>query len=68
MSETDRAIQIKKLYQEADTTLYDIDSKTMQYLYSIRPLMPTLTYQKYSKKFKEFYNDLKLTNSKIVSR
>ncbi len=68
ISDMEKTMQITKLLQEADTALYDIDSKTIQYLYSVRPLMPTLTYQKYSKKFKEYYNELKLTNSKIVSK
>ena len=68
ISETERIMQINKLYQEADATLYSMDSKTIQYLYSIRSLMPTVTYQKFSKKFKEFYNDLNISNSKFMSK
>lgn len=68
ISTTERTMQINKLYQDADTALYNMDSKTIQYLYSIRSLMPTLTYQKFSKKYKDFYNDLNISNSKFLSK
>ena len=68
ISDMEKNMQIRKLLKEADTALYNIDSKTIQYLYSVRTVMPTLTYQKYSKRFRELYNSLRISDSKLISK
>ena len=65
LSESDKIMQIGRLYQEVDSMLYVIDSRTSQYLYSIARIMPTITYQRYFKKFKEFYNQLDISNNQL---
>ena len=68
ISSEEKNIQISRLYQEADKILYNIDSKTIQYIYMLHHSMPTITYQRFSKKFREFYNNLSLTNNKLTSK
>ncbi len=65
ISDSDKKIQINNLYNDADAALYNLDSQTMNYLFSVRNCMPTLTYKKYLKKFQELYNSQKLTNANI---
>ena len=62
-SNTEKTMQTSKLYQDANTALNDLDIKTMNYLIEIRNYMPTMTYQRYLKKFQEYYNDLGLSGS-----
>lgn len=64
-SDTEKQMQINILYQDCDRILYDIDNKTSTYLYSCRQNMPTITYQRYVKRFLEYYNSLHLTNNVI---
>ncbi len=64
-SDSDKDVQIKKLYQEADSALYTLDSQTLNYLFSLRDFMPPITYQRYVKKFQAFYNDFHLTDGQI---
>ncbi len=64
-SDSDKDVQIKKLYQEADSALYTLDSQTLNYLFSIRDFMPPITYQRYVKKFQAFYNDFHFTDGQI---
>lgn len=68
ITSVERATQLNRLYQDAEAALYDVDSKTLQYLYSVKPLMPTVTYQKFNKRFKAYYQDLNISNSNIISR
>lgn len=63
--ESEKNVQITKSYQEVTTMLYNLDSKTIQYLYSIKRIMPTISYQKYARKFKEYYNSLDITNNEL---
>lgn len=67
-SDSDKQLQISKLYQDADATLYNLDSQTMNYLFSIRNFMPSITYQRFVKKFQAFYNEFQLTNNEISVR
>lgn len=61
-SDTEKDMQIHQLYQEADASLSDVNSKTISYLIEIRRVMPTITYQQYVKRFLEYYNGLNLTD------
>ncbi|HIS88135.1 TPA: hypothetical protein IAA87_01740, partial [Candidatus Avigastranaerophilus faecigallinarum] len=65
-SDSDKAIQINKLYQDADAALYNFDSQTLNYLFSLRSIMPSISYQRYTKKFQEFYNGIGLTDNKLI--
>lgn len=64
-SDSEKQVQIYKLYQEADSVLYDLDSKTINYLFSLRDIMPSLTYDRFVKKFQDYYNSMQLTNAPI---
>ena len=68
ISDSEKTLQISKLYQDTQTILYNIDSKTVQYLYGLRTFMPTITYQKYSVSFSNFYNGLNISDKKIISK
>ena len=65
ISDSDKNIKINQVYMDANSALYEIDSKTINYIYTVREAMPTITYQKYIKKFTEFYNSIQLTESMI---
>ncbi len=65
MTDEDKNIQINKLYQDIDGSLYALDSQTLNYIYSLRSIMPTITYQRFVKKFEEYYNSLQLTNNSM---
>ena len=65
ISNTDKEIRIRKLYQDADLALYDIDNKTANYLINLKYSMPSITYERYLKKFQEYYNGLDLTSSDL---
>ncbi len=61
-SDTEKEMQAKQIFQEADAALSDLNSKTISYLIGLRDLMPTITYQRYVKRFLDYYNDLNLTD------
>lgn len=65
LTDTEKNMRIRQLYQDADAALYDVDTKTINYLIDIRRPMPTITYDKYIKKFQQYYNGLNLTNSSL---
>ncbi len=65
-SDTEKNMQLNKLYQDANNALYDIDTKTISYLIEVRRGMPSITYQRYLKKFQDYYNSLGLTESTII--
>ncbi len=65
LSNTDKDIRIRKLYQDADMALYDIDNKTSNYLINLKYSMPSITYDRYLRKFQDYYNGLDLTNSDL---
>ena len=64
-SDTDKEIQIRQIYQEADMALSDVNSETINYLINLRRNMPTLTYQHYVKKFQNYYNSLAIGSSNL---
>ena len=68
IAETEKMMQINRLYQEADAILYDLDSKTTQYVYAIRRFMPTITYDRYVKKLMEYYSNLHLTDTDFTRK
>ena len=67
-SDTEKDMQSRQLYQEADAALSDLNSKTISYLIGLRDLMPTVTYQRYVKRFLDYYNDLDLTDQDLTVR
>ena len=60
-----KEVEIKKLYQDAEDALQDIDSKTLQYLSTVRTGLPTLTYNKFVKNFINFYNGVNISNKTL---
>lgn len=46
--------------QDADDVLFELENKTFNYIESLMFILPSLTYQQYTKKFKEYYNQLNL--------
>ena len=62
-SDTEKSMQLNKLYQDANTALNDLDIKTMNFIIEARNYMPSMTYQKYAKKFREYYNSLEISGS-----
>lgn len=65
LSFSDKEMRIRKLYQDADMALYDVDTKTSNYLIDLRNIMPTLTYDRYLRSFQDYYNSLDLTSSDL---
>lgn len=65
-SDSDKELQINKLYQDADSILYNFDSDTLNYVFALRNFMPSISYQRYTKKFQAFYNEIQLTDNKLI--
>ena len=65
LSQTDKNMQISRLYQQAANLLFDMDNMTMNYLLSLNTVMPTITYNRFVNRFQEFYNALNLTNADV---
>ncbi len=65
LSETDKNMQISKMYQDATSLLFNVDNQTMNFLISVEQIMPTITYSRFVKNYQEFYNGLNLTNSVV---
>lgn len=63
-SNTEKDMQAQQLYQEADATISKIHTDTVNYLMSLNQ-MPSITYQRFLKKFQEYYNSLNLVESQI---
>lgn len=68
VSDSEKEMQRRQYYQEADAALSDLNSKTITYLYGIKDIMPTITYERYVKKFLDFYNGLQLSDSELRIR
>ena len=64
-SDSEKNMQINQIYQEADASISNTTSKTVMYLIELRNSMPTITYQRYVKKFQEYYNQLNLGNYQV---
>ena len=61
MSEEEKENAKNSLYHDAETLLYEVDTRTLNYLFSLRNGMPSVSYQRYSKKFKDFYDNLNIS-------
>lgn len=64
-SDTEKEMQINQILHEGDMTISDLNSKTISYLISLKGFMPSVTYQRYLKKFQTYYNSLNLINNKL---
>lgn len=65
LSQTDKNMQINRLYQQSANLLFGMDNMTMNYLLSLNTVMPTITYNRFVNRFQEFYNALNLTNADV---
>lgn len=62
----DRDLKMRKIYQDIDAALYSLDSQTLSYIFAMRNIMPTITYQRFVKRFEAFYNSLGLTENQMT--
>lgn len=62
----DRELKMRKIYQDIDAALYSLDSQTLSYIFAMRNIMPTITYQRFVKRFEAFYNSLGLTENQMT--
>lgn len=58
LDENAKLMQKLALFQRADTVISNLNTQTNMYMETIRYPMPILTYEKYRKKFWNFYNSL----------
>ena len=64
-SDSEKTMQINKLYQDAETILIDLNNTTVNYIFSIRLGMPSISYQRYTKKFIDYYNSFHFTDAQL---
>lgn len=64
-SDSEKEMQTRQLYQEADTAINSVNTLTINYLIGLKQSMPTITYQKFVRKFQEYYNGLKIDSNNI---
>lgn len=67
-SDSDKQVQLNNIYQDSDAALYDLDSKSINYVFSLKNTMPSITFNRFAKRFIEFYNSFQLTNSQLSIR
>ena len=65
LSESDKNMQISRLYQQSANLLFGMDNMTMNYLLSLNTILPSITYNRFINRFQEFYNELNLTNADV---
>ena len=65
-SDSEKAMQLREVYNNANYALSDLNSKTINYIMSMANYMPSLTYQKYIVKFQNYYNSLNLTDNDLL--
>lgn len=64
-SDSEKDMQTRQLYQEVDTAVNNVNTLTINYLIGIKQTMPTITYQKFLKRFQEYYNGLNIDSNYI---
>ncbi len=67
-SDSEKEMQLRQIYNNTDYAISDVNSKTISYLMSLSKCMPTLTYQRFLHKFQDYYNDLNITDSKLLQK
>ena len=55
ITDEEKNFKLNKLYKDIDAILFQTDSLTVQYIYSLQMFMPSLTYQRYAKDFRAVY-------------
>ncbi len=64
-TDSEKTMQINKLYQDAETILIDLNNSTVNYIFNVRMPLPSISYQRYSKKFIDYYNSFHFTDSQL---
>lgn len=59
-SDSEKDMQKSQVYQEVSVILADLNTYTYNYVYQLEYVMPTITYQRFSKKFLEYYKSLEI--------
>ena len=67
-SDSEKDMKTRELYQEADAVLSNIHGETINYLMGLNRTMPTITHQRFVKRFQEYYNGLNIGSSQINFR
>ncbi len=65
-SDSEKEMQSKQIYNSTDFLLADLNTKTITYLMSLARFMPSITYQRYMKKFQDYYNELNITDNDLI--
>lgn len=65
LSANDKELQIINVYQNVDVTLFDLDSKTINFLTAGKRYMPSITYRRFVRNFEDFYNNYQFTTTVI---
>ena len=64
-TDSDKDAQIKRIFMQMDTSIYDFDSSTLNFVMQLRYSMPSMSYAKFVRKFKDYYNSLGLTSEEF---
>lgn len=59
-SDSEKNMQKSQVYQDVSVILSDLNTYTYNYINQLEYIMPTITYQRFSKKFLEYYKSLEL--------
>ena len=53
-------IQVQRIYHDANSVVANVNNQAGDFLKNIRHIMPTVTYQKFRKKFYDYYQSVEL--------
>ena len=53
-----KEIEEQRYYQEANNIIINLNNQASMYIYNLRMYMPSITYDRYTRKFWDFYNSL----------
>ncbi len=65
LSDTEKSNQIQTIYNEAHMSMFDLDTRSANYIFQLRDWLPSITYQKYGRSFMKYYNSFDMTERDI---
>lgn len=68
ISQVEKDNQIQTIYNEAHMSMFDLDTRSSNYIFQLKDTLPTITYQNYAKDFLRYYNDFNMTENDINFR
>lgn len=60
ISDSEKSMQISKLYSDAESALTSLDRDSNAFVQDARRILPTITYDRFQKKFRDYYYSLGL--------